>query len=106
MSDMDETSASGIARNEALFRELNERIKLALGSTTLSSEKQDFVCECGKPGCFAVISMTYGEYENLRENPRWFGVLDGHDLPDLETVVQRCGPYNVVQKKGVGGRRG
>jgi hypothetical protein len=44
-----------IARNEALFREVNERVKEI---SDASEGRVDFLCECGDDQCTASISLT------------------------------------------------
>ncbi|MDQ3645853.1 MAG: hypothetical protein M3345_02845 [Actinomycetota bacterium] len=97
-----EPRAQKMAKNEALFRDLNERIKRAMGSTMLPHEKQQFICECGREDCFEEIELTFSEYESLRQNPRHFAVLRDHDAPEIEKVVATYQAYIVVEKIGVG----
>jgi hypothetical protein len=40
------------------------------------------------------------EYEAIREHPARFPVLPGHELPDVETVVETHERYLVVEKQG------
>jgi hypothetical protein len=34
--------------------------------------------------------MRVDEYERLRHNPRRFAVVPGHELPDIEAVVEQA----------------
>lgn len=86
-----------MARNEALFREVNERIEdLKAGSS--AQEHRDFLCECGSDDCTQPISLTLAEYEQIRKNPKHFVVVPGHDVVDVERVVEQKGHYAVVEK--------
>jgi len=86
-----------VARNETLFREVNERIKqVNVGLATV--EATDFLCECGDEGCTAPISLTMAEYEAVRAEPTHFAVVPGHVLPDIEQVVAGNNRYSVVAK--------
>ena len=87
------------ARNQSLFRELNERIEAR--STTASFV--EFVCECADQSCDAKVSLTLEEYEQVRSHPNRFIVLRGHNLVDVETIVVAADGYYVVSKLGVGG---
>ena len=82
------------AMNEATFRKVNE------GMRTLEDEAGllTFVCECGRLGCDRLIQLTRGEYETVREDPRRFAILDGHEILEVETIVQRHDRYVVVEK--------
>jgi hypothetical protein len=90
-----------IGRNEALFRQVNERLKEIGESFSLVSELVDFVCECGSASCAAPIRMTVEEYERIRSEPELFFVVPGHEIDDVEWVVETHDEYDVV-RKGVG----
>jgi hypothetical protein len=89
------------ARNEALFREVNERIEEI--TTDLSEdgghvERIKFVCECGRDRCTELLEATRDEYEAVRSNPRRFLVLPGHEHTDTARVVERNSGFCVVEK--------
>lgn len=44
--------------------------------------------------------MTEAEYEHLRRIPTHFAVLEGHELPAVERVVEKNDRYLVVEKLG------
>jgi len=87
-----------IGLNEAVFREVNERIEDLAGRFELKDEPLDLVCECGDADCVRRISMTRAEYEELRSDPRQFAVHPGHEYPDVEEVVGRRKGYDIVAK--------
>lgn len=87
-----------IGLNEAVFREVNERIESLAERFELKDEPLDLVCECGDAECVQRISMTKAEYEQLRSDPRQFAVHPGHEYPDAEEVVERRRGYDVVSK--------
>jgi len=87
-----------IGRNEALFREVNERLKELGSSFDVHPETADFVCECGSVSCTEAITMPLAEYERVRENGRTFATITGHELVDVETVVEDHGRWQVVEK--------
>ena len=89
------------ARNEALFREVNERIEVL--STDLADESEqeasfEVLCECGRDDCTVLIEMTRAEYESVRSDPRRFIVVPGHEHTDIERVVERGSAFLVVEK--------
>ena len=84
--------------NEAVFREVNERIEDLAGAVGLKTQVLDLVCECGDATCVERLSMTRGEYEELRSDPHQFAVHLGHEYPDIESVVARLKNYEVVRK--------
>lgn len=83
-----------IARNEVLFKQLNEQIrKLQPREETL-----DAVCECGDERCFAHISIPTADYERLRSDKHRFAVVPGHEFPEAEVVVERREGFLIVEK--------
>lgn len=87
-----------IGLNEAVFREVNERIESLAQTFELDKQPLDLICECGDASCVQRIHMTLTEFEQLRSNSHHFAVYPGHELPDVETVVARRGSYHVVAK--------
>ena len=86
-----------MARNEALFREVNERIEDVQAGFS-AQERADFLCECGSDDCTQPIGLTLAEYEQIRKNPKHFAVVPGHDVVDVERVVEQTDHYAVVEK--------
>jgi hypothetical protein len=91
-----------IARNEALFREVNERVREV--SERAPTERIEFLCECGDAECTESISLTLGEYERLRGDPLLFGIKGGHAIPDVEEVVGENERFQTVRKHEEVGR--
>lgn len=88
-----------VGRNEVVFRQVNERLRELGESFSLVSELADFVCECGNASCAAPIRMTLAEYERVRSEPELFIVLPGHEMGDVEAIVERREGYDVVRKR-------
>lgn len=87
-----------IGLNEAVFREVNERIEDLAETFDLKTRSLDLVCECGDATCEERLSMTRVEYEQLRSDPHQFAVHPGHEFPDVERVVARLKGYDIVRK--------
>jgi hypothetical protein len=92
------TSAKG-ARNQALVRDVNERIE-----QIATAAHPEFLCECADEGCIETIELSIAEYEAIRSSPVRFPVKAGHDYPEFERVVQEHDGYVVVEKFGEAGR--
>jgi len=93
-----------LARNEAFFREVNERIRdIGADFAEAPDETYDFVCECPDPACVDLVQMTVGEYEAIRSSPRRFVVAPGHEIDEIEHVVEVNEGSEVVEKHGVAG---
>ena len=90
-----------LGANEALFREVNERVA-EVADQFLAGETPatvDFSCECADGECVEKIAMTVGEYEAVRAKATQFAVVPGHEVPDIETVVEQHPNYFVVEKQ-------
>jgi hypothetical protein len=85
-----------IARNETIFREVNERIEEVSGGAP--GEHVEFLCECGSRDCTEVVALTRREYESLRADPVLFAVLPGHQIPEVEVVVAENDRFLTVRK--------
>jgi hypothetical protein len=97
-----ESREERIGLNEAVFREVNERIEELAERFELGSAPLDLICECGDASCAQPISMSPAEYEELRSDPHQFAVFPGHEIPDVESVVAKKNGYHVVAKdKGI-----
>ncbi len=90
--------AERIGRNEALFREVNERLEELNETFSTITDTLVLVCECGDASCAEQISMSPGQYEQLRGDPAQFAVVSGHVAADVEDVVARHDGYDVVKK--------
>ena len=87
-----------IGLNEAVFREVNERIEDLADTFQLGSQPLDLICECGDASCVQRIHMTHAEFEKLRSESHQFAVYPGHEAEDVETVVARQKGYDIVAK--------
>ena len=92
--------ADRVAWNESAFREVNERMR----SLALELDRAaEFVCECASVSCAERLSVSVDEYEQTRKNGRRFVVLNGHQRPEFERVVDRRDGFLVVEKTGEAG---
>ena len=98
-----EARLTRLAKNEALFREVNERIaeitqELAPGAA--NPELLDgLICECSDPLCVERLGpLTIAEYEGVRGDPRQFIIAAGHQAADVERVIDRKPTYWTVEK--------
>jgi hypothetical protein len=97
---MDELRKERLAINEALFRNVNEGVRAGRPSAgpTLAIR-----CECGALGCNRILEIDAALYEAVRAHPRRFVLLEGHEIPAVERVVERHGEFEVVEKVGESG---
>ena len=103
MEDGDEVERQvRAARNQTLFRTVNERLEGLAETFELPSETPTFACECVDIHCVEQVSLTVGEYEEVRKHPTHFAVLPGHVYPEVERVVAENERFVVVEKIGKG----
>jgi len=86
-----------LAQNEIVFRRVNERLVSSDGGEAASQELS-LVCECTNADCLQALTIELAEYEWLRQNPRRFAVLPGHEAPAVEDVVERHDRFVIVEK--------
>jgi len=86
-----------IARIEALFRDVNERI--AESAQRFNSDQAEFVCECSDPACAERVPATLEEYEQIRADGTHFLVVPGHEDTRMEKVIERPHSRLAIVKK-------
>jgi hypothetical protein len=91
------------ARNEALFREVNENIARLEERHGTPGTEAVYVCECADATCVEQLAVAPEIYRRVREQPRLFFVLPGHEDSQLERVVERHHDFFVVEKTGEAG---
>ena len=84
--------------NEALFREVNERVRSITEGFGEPLEEVQFVCECGDVGCMERVRLPLSEYERVRSRGRLFVIVPGHEEPNVEAVVEKHEGWAVVRK--------
>ena len=91
--------ADRAARNEEIFRGVNERIDEG-------AERHDVVtplpyhCECGRAACVGTIEIHPPEYERVVRERYRFVLIPGHEDPAIERVVERHSDFIVAEKIG------
>jgi hypothetical protein len=84
------------ARNEVLFRDVNERIA-DLADKGLSLDFH-VICECAQIGCGTMLRIELDDYRRVRAHPRRFLIAPGHAVPEIEDVVVQQDDFQVVEK--------
>jgi hypothetical protein len=102
----DREAAIRVARNQALFRSVNEQIEIANEKfSVILDERVDFVCECADDGCMERITVTLAQYEALRRFPTHFIVKAGHVYREFERIVDEINGFVIVEKFGEAGKQ-
>ena len=90
------------ARNEALFREVNERVEEVSNRLSFEGDEDStgFVCECSREDCTELVEITNAQYEAVRSDPRRFLIRPGHEDLKVDRVVETYPRFAVVEKFG------
>jgi hypothetical protein len=99
---VDEQTQRRLADNEGLFRETNDAIERGQWPNE-PGKLIRFRCECYRLTCGEAIQASLAEYEQVRKFPRRFLVADGHNLRDVEVVVDATNRFVVVEKTDAAG---
>jgi hypothetical protein len=96
---MPDERAARLAENEVRFRAINDRVERDLERVVYApDELLPFVCECAQRTCSATIELARDEYERVRAESILFAVAPGHEILDIEDVIERNERYFVIRK--------
>ena len=84
-----------LAKNEILFREVNERLD---EMSIPWSKTTDYLCECSEMSCTKIVELRNDQYERVRSRPTVFVVVPGHERPEIEKVVEANDGFLLVEK--------
>jgi hypothetical protein len=87
--------AKRIVQTELFFRAITEEIARNGHADTV------FLCECGNPACAEGLHLAKEALQRLHAEKGLFVVLPGHEIPDVETVIESFEEYLIVRKDGV-----
>jgi hypothetical protein len=91
--------AQRAARNEEVFRDVNERIEEGAERHRVEAPLR-FHCECGRASCVETIDVRPAEYESVVRERFHFMLIPGHEDPEIEQVVERRDSFLIVEKVG------
>lgn len=91
------------ARNQALFRAINDELKGAQ-SAAGDPDMLRIACECADAACVETLEIDGGRYAEVRHKAKHFIVLADHVYPEIEYVVGEDTRYVIVEKTGEAGR--
>jgi len=92
-----------LARNENLFREINERVRQIASEHGPDAHPYEFYCECSNTDCTLRVELELPEYERVRAIGTRFLVAPGHNLPEIERIVEQAEGWWVIEKEGAAG---
>jgi hypothetical protein len=80
-------------QTRSLFPDVNGRIEDFSPEHVVDCE---LLCECAAKGCLEHISLTLDEYETVRRDSAHSFVLPGHEVRDIDRVVEQNDRYTVI----------
>ncbi len=98
-----DSSPRRLRENEELIERINER----LDAQTEQIREEDgeapdapvaFFCECSDLACRERIRLVPAEFREVHRDPERFVLVPGHELPEIETVLERRGDHLIVRK--------
>ena len=92
-----------LARNEDLFRQVNEKIDDLAVRHGDDVHVYEFFCECSDVSCSERVRMTLPQYAHVRDDPARFVVVKDHVLHEIEHVIEHVGDHVLIEKHGRAG---
>jgi hypothetical protein len=80
-----------------MFRLGNERMA-EWEEQHADEQPEPYFCECADLDCREKVSLQEAEYEAVRSDARRFLVVTGHEIPDVETVIEEHEGWAVIEK--------
>ena len=106
MAAEDEREARRVAADQSAARSANERMRaLVIRERFEGSQRVPFLCECADRSCSEIVMLSLQEYERLREHPRRFLLVAGHEDAEAayEWIIEAESGYAIVEKVGGAG---
>jgi hypothetical protein len=100
-----------MAENEAVFREHNERVQREIAKLKRLAKQEGhaelihdddiplhFYCECADENCVLRVIMKPSLYQAIHRDRNRFIIAPGHDVKEIERVIDQQDDYYVVEK--------
>ncbi len=92
-----------LAKNEVVFREINERVSELAATHGFDEHVYTFFCECSNADCTLQVELTRSAYEDVRAHGDRFLIAAGHELPEIKHVVTKNEGWWIVEKRDEAG---
>lgn len=96
--DWERRKADRVRKNEAAFKQYNERRKAFEKHLAEPDDLIPFVCECGDAGCYDGLPLTIEEFDEAHATAMRYAVKPRHVMPDYERVIEQRDSYWIVEK--------
>lgn len=88
-------SLERLARNQVIFREVNERLREIADP---ADDFNEFACECSDPCCTERLELDNVQYAAVRSMPNVFMIVPGHERLESERVIDDDDRLMLVEK--------
>jgi hypothetical protein len=95
----DEAAEERFQRRAAAAEINGRRVNEAIEPQDGVDRSAVFVCECGHLGCSETVEISVAEYEEVRVDFDRFFVVPGHEIDEVDRVVERRPDYLIVVKR-------
>jgi hypothetical protein len=96
---MTDERARRVGANEALFRQVNERIEGLNETFATVTDDFEVICECENLWCIEQIRVSRAVYEQTRARSDRFIVKPGHETEGVEFIIESCQQFVIVEKR-------
>jgi hypothetical protein len=100
-----------LAENESFFRELNEKTHQSMDTINENAKADgvrpirfdedmplNFYCECSDENCKERVNASLAKYRKIHAAQDRFIISHGHEVKEIEDVVEKNSKYTVVKK--------
>jgi len=103
--EMNPMTAERVARNDSIFRDVNEQINAKAKEHDKGEEQAvPFICECADDHCTTIVPLSLEEHEDVRTDSRQFLTAFSHErFEGLVEIVSSNHNHLVVRKSGRAG---
>jgi hypothetical protein len=84
------------------MRATNEGLVSASLELDPSSPSLSILCECGRNDCSTELDVSQDVYQRIRQRLNQFVVAAGHQVVEVDRVVQRLGGLTIVESQYIG----
>jgi hypothetical protein len=93
-------STAGLSQDFLVVAEIKgRRVNEAIERGMRGKQSAVFLCECGHLTCSRTMELALADYGRIRQSFDRFLVAPGHEIADVDRVIQRHQDYVVVAKR-------
>jgi hypothetical protein len=98
---MEQFSERRLKENEVIFQQANKGVADFVMEDGGDDETLiGFYCECSNIDCRERILLNASDYRRYHKDQRHFIALKGHEMPNIENVVDEHDNFVIVRKVG------